>query len=219
MPASGGGLVAILRGLKPDQAVATAEALHAAGVRTIEVPLNSPDPFASIRAMVAHAPLAGCWIGAGTVLTADEVRATHAAGGRLVVSPNCNPDVIREALRLSMDVMPGVATPTEAFTAIAAGAHTLKLFPASALGPGYLQAVRAVLPAGVRVYPVGGVGAANIYEWLVAGADGFGFGSELFRPEYGLEEVGRRARALVAALADGRARLARTSGARSSKAE
>ena len=191
-------LVAILRGLQPACAADTGRVLHAAGVRVIEVPLNSPDPFTSIASLVAQHE--DCLIGAGTVLDEDDVKRTHAAGGRLIVAPNCNPDVIRSALDLGMEVMPGIATPTEAFAAIRAGATKLKLFPAVTYGTQFLQALRAVLPAGIRMYPVGGVGAADIPGWLAAGAAGFGFGSELFRPEYDLPEVGRRASGLVQAL-------------------
>jgi 2-dehydro-3-deoxyphosphogalactonate aldolase len=191
-------LVAILRGLQPARAADTGRVLHAAGVRVIEVPLNSPDPFTSIASLVAQHE--DCLIGAGTVLDEDAVKRTHAAGGRLIVAPNCNPDVIRSALDFGMEVMPGIATPTEAFAAIRAGATKLKLFPAATYGTQFLQALRAVLPAGIRMYPVGGVGAADIPGWLAAGAAGFGFGSELFRPEYELPEVGRRASRLVQAL-------------------
>ena len=191
-------LVAILRGLQPACAADTGRVLHAAGVRVIEVPLNSPDPFSSIASLVAQHE--DCLIGAGTVLDEDDVKRTHAAGGRLIVAPNCNPDVIRSALDLGMEVMPGIATPTEAFAAIRAGATKLKLFPAATYGTQFLQALRAVLPAGIRMYPVGGVGAADVPGWLAAGAAGFGFGSELFRPEYDLPEVGRRASGLVQAL-------------------
>jgi 2-dehydro-3-deoxyphosphogalactonate aldolase len=199
--------VAILRGLDPARAIGVADALLAAGVRTLEVPLNSPDPFTSIRALSAHCGAAGCLVGAGTVLTVEDVRQTHAAGGRLVVAPNCNAGVIREAVRLSMAVMPGVATATEVFAALDAGARDLKLFPAAPLGPAYLRAIGAVLPAGVRIYAVGGIGADYIYEWLAAGAAGFGFGSELFRPDYTLEDIGRRARALQDAWTTARGRL------------
>ena len=190
-------LVAILRGLEPVRAIETGRVLHAGGIRVIEVPLNSPDPFASISALASS--LGDCLIGAGTVLDKDAVNRTHAAGGRLVVAPNCDPEVIRTALDLGMEVMPGIATPTEAFAAIRAGATKLKLFPASAYGPKFLQALRAVLPKGVRMYPVGGVGAADIPTWLAAGADGFGFGSELFRPDYDLQEIGQRATRMVQA--------------------
>lgn len=192
-------LVAILRGLEPERSVATAAVLRAAGIRIIEVPLNSPDPFTSIAALAAACG-SECLIGAGTVLDLDAVRRTHAAGGRLIVAPNCDPDVIRGALQLGMQVMPGIATATEAFSAIRAGATQLKLFPAVTYGPRHLQALRAVLPPGVRVFPVGGVGAAEIPAWIGAGAAGFGFGSELFRPDYDLAEIERRARQLVQAL-------------------
>ena len=199
--------IAILRGVEPAQATAVAEVVRAAGIGAIEVPLNSPAPFDSIRALAAHPPLAGCLLGAGTVLTVEEVRRTHEAGGRLIVAPNCNPAVIAEARRRSMNVMPGVATATEAFAAIEAGATTLKLFPAASLGPSYLKALGAVLPKGTRVYAVGGVAAPQIYEWLAAGAAGIGFGSELFRAGLSLEEIAQRAHTLVAALDEARRRL------------
>jgi 2-dehydro-3-deoxyphosphogalactonate aldolase len=200
------GLVAILRGIEPARAVDTTAVLYAAGIRVIEVPLNSPDPFASIAALAAtHG--SDCLIGAGTVLDIEAVRRTHEAGGRLIVAPNCDPQVIHGALQMGMQVMPGIATATEAFSAIRAGATYLKLFPAVTYGPRHLQALSAVLPSAVRVFPVGGVGAADIPAWLAAGAAGFGFGSELFRPEYDLPEIERRARQLVQALQSARSRL------------
>jgi 2-dehydro-3-deoxyphosphogalactonate aldolase len=192
-------LVAILRGVQPARVVEIAGVLRAAGIRIIEVPLNSPEPFESVAALVA-AHGSDCLIGAGTVLDMDAVRRTHAAGGRLIVAPNCDPEVIRGAVQMGMQVMPGIATATEAFSAIRAGATQLKLFPAATYGPRHLQALRAVLPAGVRVFPVGGIGAAEVPAWLSAGAAGFGFGSELFRPEYDLPEIERRARQLVQAV-------------------
>ena len=192
-------LVAILRGVEPARVVDIAGVLRATGIRIIEVPLNSPDPYTSIAALAA-AHGSECLIGAGTVLDLDAVRRTHAAGGRLIVAPNCDPEVIRKALQMGMQVMPGIATATEAFSAIRAGATQLKLFPAVSYGPRHLQALRAVLPPDVRVFPVGGIGAAEIPAWLAAGAAGFGFGSELFRPEYELPEIERRARQLVQAL-------------------
>jgi len=197
-------VVAILRGVEPTRVVAIAERLWAAGIRMIEVPLNSPEPFASISALVA-ARGSDCLIGAGTVLDLAAVRNTHAAGGRLIVAPNCDAEVIRGALQLGMEVLPGIATATEAFAAIHAGATRLKLFPAVTYGPRHLQALRAVLPPGTAVLPVGGVGAADIPGWLAAGAAGFGFGSELFRPEYDLQEIERRARQLLQALRAARA--------------
>jgi 2-dehydro-3-deoxyphosphogalactonate aldolase len=192
-------VVAILRGVQPTRVTEIADVLCTAGIRIIEVPLNSPDPFTSIGKLVA-ARGSDCLIGSGTVLDVEAVRNTHAAGGRLIVAPNCDPEVIREGLRLGMTVLPGIATPTEAFTAIRAGATHLKLFPASTYGPSHLRALRAVLPAGVSVWPVGGVGVADIPGWLAAGASGFGFGSELFRPEYSPSDIEQRARQLTSAL-------------------
>ena len=206
LPSGDDALIAILRGVLPDRAARVAKVVFAAGIRVIEVPLNSPDPFASIAAL-AHDLPADCLMGAGTVLTTDEVRRTHAAGGRLVVSPNCEPDVIREATRLAIQVLPGIATPTEAFCAIGAGARHLKLFPAISYGPRHLQALRTVLPSGTYIFPVGGVAPEHIPDWLAAGAAGFGFGSELFRPEYSLAEVAQRAQRLVHALREARRRL------------
>jgi 2-dehydro-3-deoxyphosphogalactonate aldolase len=197
-PGAGLGLVAILRGVQPERAVAIGEVLYGAGIRVIEVPLNSPDPYASIAAL-AGSQRPDCLIGAGTVLQPDDVRRSHAAGARLVVAPNCDAAIIQGALRLDMQVMPGVATATEAFNAVAAGATLLKLFPAATYGPRHLQALRAVLPAQAQVYAVGGIGAADMAEWLEAGAAGFGLGSELFRPHYSLAEIEQRARLLVGA--------------------
>jgi 2-dehydro-3-deoxyphosphogalactonate aldolase len=199
-------LVAILRGVSPSHAIAVGDALYRAGIRIIEVPLNSPDPFTSIAKLAAHRT---DWtIGAGTVLSVDDVNRTRQAGGRLIVSPNCNPEVIRHALQLTLRVMPGIATATEAFSAIAAGARQLKLFPAVTYGPGHLAALRAVLPTDVEVFPVGGIGGQDIPRWLGVGAAGFGFGSELFRPDYELADIAQRASGLVRALQEARNRLA-----------
>ncbi len=191
-------LVAILRGLTPARAVDVGRTLFAAGIRAIEVPLNSPQPFDSIRLLTAQFGDT-CLCGAGTVLTIDDVQKTFDAGGRLIVSPNCDPEVIAAALRLGMTVLPGIATATEAFAAIRAGATRLKLFPAATYGSRHLKALKDVLPPSVGVLPVGGVGADDIAEWLQAGAAGFGFGSELFKPAYTLEEITERARRVVAA--------------------
>jgi len=201
-------LVAILRGVTPEKVVAIADALYDAGIRKIEVPLNSPEPFASISRGAAL-QRTDWLVGAGTALNVDDVRRTHAAGGRLIVSPNCNTDVIRGALQLGMEVMPGIATATDAFNAIDAGAKHIKLFPAVTYGPRHLEALRAVLPTDVGVFPVGGVGAQDIAGWLGAGAAGFGFGSELFRPNYTLAEIEQRARHLVQTLQEARSRLNR----------
>jgi len=202
-------LVAILRGVDPQRVMDVAKVLYAADIRIIEVPLNSPKPFDSIAALSAGLG-SDCLVGAGTVLTADEVRRVHAAGGHLIVSPNCDAEVIRTALQLGMQVLPGVATATEAFGAMRAGAKHLKLFPASSYGPKHLQALRTVLPAGTGVLAVGGVGAEHIADWLAAGAAGFGFGSELFRPEYALSEIERRAQLLVRTLREARKTITTT---------
>jgi 2-dehydro-3-deoxyphosphogalactonate aldolase len=194
-------LVAILRGVLPQNVVAIGDILYEAGIRKIEVPLNSPDPFASITAL-AKRSLPGLTVGAGTVLDIDQVRRTHEAGGRLMVSPNSHGPVIEHAVELGMEVMPGFATATEAFAAIAAGAKKIKLFPAVTYGTKHLQALRAVLPPDVEVYPVGGISAQDIPAWLAAGATGFGFGSELFKPDYSLEDIDKRAKTMVSALRD-----------------
>jgi 2-dehydro-3-deoxyphosphogalactonate aldolase len=191
-------LVGILRGVVPEKVIAVAKALYGAGFRVIEVPLNSPQPFVSISALTSALP-ADCLVGAGTVLTGQDVHRTHAAGGRLVVAPNCDEQVIGEALKLGMRVMPGIATATEAFSAARAGATQLKLFPASSHGPQHLRALCTVLPKEIKISPVGGVTAEQIPGWLAAGAAGFGFGSELFRPEYSIDEVRHRAELLMRA--------------------
>jgi 2-dehydro-3-deoxyphosphogalactonate aldolase len=200
-------LVAILRGVLPERVIAVANVIYAAGFRAIEVPLNSPDPFKSIAALAGSAK-PDCWVGAGTVLNPGDVRRTHAAGGRLIVAPNVDAEVIGEAIKLGMQVLPGVATATEAFAALRAGARQLKLFPASTYGPRHLTALRAVLPREAGLLAVGGVAADQIADWLIAGACGFGFGSELFRPEYPLEDIERRARLLVRTFRDARSRRA-----------
>ena len=190
-------LVAILRGVRPDEVEAIGDALVAAGIGAIEVPLNSPEPLASISRLARRLPDA--LVGAGTVLTRGEVEEVSEAGGRLVVSPNMEPSVIAHARGLGMVSLPGVFTPTEAFAALRAGADGLKLFPASLLGPAGVKAVRAVLPPATQVYAVGGVEVGNMAEWLAAGTDGFGIGSALFKPGMGAAEVGERAAAFVAA--------------------
>ena len=192
-------LVAILRGLTPQRAPEVGAALVGCGFRTIEVPLNSPRPFDTIK-LLSQAHGANCLIGAGTVLTAAEVDRVHGAGGRLVVAPNCDGQVIRRAIELGMRVLPGIATATEAFAAVKHGATELKLFPASTYGSAHLKALKSVLPKHVKVFPVGGIGSQDIAGWLASGADGFGFGGELFKPAYTLAELTKRAQDLVQAL-------------------
>jgi 2-dehydro-3-deoxyphosphogalactonate aldolase len=194
-------LVAILRGLTPARAPEVGAALIGCGFRTIEVPLNSPEPFDTIR-LLAQVQGATCLVGAGTVIVPAEVDRVHAAGGRLIVAPNCDADVIRRALELKMRVLPGIATATEAFSAVRAGATELKLFPASSYGTGHLKALKSVLPKHVKIYPVGGIGSQDIAAWLASGADGFGFGGELFKPAYTLAELEKRAQDLVQAMRD-----------------
>ncbi len=197
-------LVAILRGLEPERAVAVGEVLVEAGFDIIEVPLNSPDPLASIAALVeALGPRA--LVGAGTVLAEAEVDALAAIGAGLVVSPNGNPAVIRRTAALGMVSLPGTFTPTEMFAAIAAGATGLKLFPAEAASPAVIKAVRAVLPPQVPLFAVGGISAANMGDYLAAGAAGFGIGGSLFRPSKPLADIAADARAIVAAFRAARA--------------
>jgi 2-dehydro-3-deoxyphosphogalactonate aldolase len=191
-------LIAILRGVTPGEVVAVGEALFDAGFRLIEVPLNSPEPLESI-ARLAKALANRAVIGAGTVLRVAEVAAVRSAGGAMIVSPNIHVEVIAATKQSGMVSLPGFATPSEAFAALEAGATALKLFPAEGATPAVLKAIRAVLPAGVRVLPVGGITPASMGPWLDAGAAGFGIGSALYAPGVAPDEVARRARTFIAA--------------------
>ena len=192
-------VVAILRGVTPGEVVAIGAALVGAGIRMIEVPLNSPDPFASIAALQAEFGDRAL-IGAGTVLDAASVDRLAATGAGLLVAPNTDPAVIARGVERGLEVMPGFVTPSEAFAALAAGARKLKLFPALAQGPAYLKAIREVLPGDAGVWAVGGVDAGNIAGWLAAGAQGVALGGALYRPGMSPEDVAGRARDMIAAL-------------------
>jgi 2-dehydro-3-deoxyphosphogalactonate aldolase len=191
------GLVAILRGLKPQEAVDIGSAIFEAGIEAIEVPLNSPEPFTSIESLVAKLPKA--LIGAGTVLTPRDVDRLHDAGGRLLVSPNIDAGVMNRANHHGMVTMPGIFTPTEAFQAIGLGASALKFFPASVLGPGGIAAIKAVLPAETIVGVVGGVSETDFAGYAKVGVRTFGLGSSLFKPGMSVAEVRDRAHAAVSA--------------------
>lgn len=189
-------LVAILRGLDPAEAVDVAKVLYAAGFRALEVPLNRPGAIEAIAAIV-QLNLPDTLVGGGTMLTVAHVEAVHAAGGRLMVSPNCVPAVIRRAAELGMYCAPGVATPTEAFAALDAGAHALKIFPAESVGYGGVKALKSVLPAGTPVWPVGGVAPDTMAAWVKAGATGFGIGGALYTPGVTLGQLKERAESFV----------------------
>ncbi len=191
-------LIAILRGISPDEAVAAAGALIEAGITRIEVPLNSPDPIASIEAMTDTYGR-NAVIGAGTVLDPGQVQDIHGAGGRLIVSPNFDELVVRATVAAGMQSFPGVLTPSECFAALKAGATGLKVFPAFQTGTEGLKALRAVLPVDTQVYMVGGVGPGNFQDWRRAGANGFGLGTSLYVPGRSVADLAARAREAVAA--------------------
>jgi 2-dehydro-3-deoxyphosphogalactonate aldolase len=192
-------VVAILRGVKPEEAVSIGTALVSAGVSLIEVPLNSPQPFDSIARLV-NALGSRATIGAGTVLDCAEVAELARIGAQLVVSPNCDPAVIAASLATGMTPMPGVMTPSEAFSAIKAGATRLKLFPAGSISPAHCRALREVLPPGTGVWAVGGIDAGNLGSWFDAGCEGIGLGGSLYRPGDTPDEVRTKAEKIIAAL-------------------
>ena len=197
------GLIAILRGLRPQEAQAIGNVLYDAGFRVLEVPLNSPQPYDSIRILRDSLP-ADCLVGAGTVLTPEQVEQVKAAGGQVIVMPHSDAKVLRAAKAAGLYLSPGVATPTEAFAALAEGAHVLKMFPAEQMGPAVVKAWLAVLPAGTLLIPVGGITLDNMQVFLEAGVSGFGLGSGLFKPGMSPEDVAVRAKAYVHAWDTGR---------------
>ncbi len=190
-------LVAILRGLKPEEALDVGQAIVKAGFHILEVPLNSPDPLRSIQILAAAFPHA--LVGAGTVTTAQQVRDIKAAGGQLIISPHLDDNVVCEAVNLGLISLPGVATPSEAFRAITLGAHGLKLFPAEMISHAVVKSMRAVLPMHIRLIPVGGIGTHNMADYRNSGASGFGIGSALFAPGKSAQAVGESAAAFVQA--------------------
>jgi 2-dehydro-3-deoxyphosphogalactonate aldolase len=198
-------LIAILRGLKPERAIAVADVLVEAGFRIIEVPLNSPDPLVSIR-RIAEKYAEHVVVGAGTVLSSEDVSAVVDAGGQIIVAPNMNPRVGAKALELGAKWCPGVATPSEAFEALELGAAVLKFFPAEMIPPAAIRAMRAVLPLQAQIAVVGGVAPDTMDEYLAAGANSFGLGSALFKPDYEMDELQERAVAFVSALSRYRSR-------------
>jgi len=192
-------VVAIIRGVKPDQVVEIGEAILEAGIGIIEVPLNSPDPFDSIKRL-SDALGERCVTGCGTLINKKDAERVANAGGQIAVTPNTDPEVVKRCLELGLTPMPGWATPSEAFAAYRAGARYLKLFPAATYGPGHINAVRAVLPPEVKILAVGGVGAENAKQWLAAGIDGFGIGSEIYKAGRSADEVRQRAFEVVTAI-------------------
>lgn len=195
-------LVAILRGVRPNEVCAIAAALEREGIVIVEVPLNSPDPLDSIARLRPFGDR--LLIGAGTVTTTAQVAQVAVAGGRLIVTPHADPSIVTAARSRGLLAIPGFFTPAEAFALLAAAADALKLFPAEAASPAMLRSIRAVLPAGTAILPVGGIGAANMTDWLAAGAAGFGVGSSVYGPGDTPETVGAKARALITALARAR---------------
>jgi 2-dehydro-3-deoxyphosphogalactonate aldolase len=193
-------IIAILRGIRPVEAIEVGQTLYDNGIRVLEVPLNSPDPLASIERLRGHLP-SDATVGAGTVLSVQQVRDAAKVGSQVIVSPNADRAVIAATLDAGMFSYPGAATPTEAFTAVAAGAHTIKIFPAEQVGIAGMKAWASVVPAAVSFYPVGGITASNAPAWLQAGAAGLGVGSWLYRPGTSPSTLADRASAMVRAAA------------------
>jgi 2-dehydro-3-deoxyphosphogalactonate aldolase len=191
-------IIAILRGIAPDDAQAIGGALIETGITTIEIPLNSPRPLESI-ALLAKAFGSVATIGAGTVLSVQQVRDVASAGGRIIVSPSFDAEVVQETKSLNMASWPGVLSPTECFSALKAGADGLKIFPCSVLGPSGVKAIRAVLPPETSVYAVGGAGPANFADWIAAGVNGFGIGTALYQPGHSVAQVRQAAVDIVRA--------------------
>ena len=192
------GIIAILRGVTPSEVIAVTQTLYAAGVRIVEVPLNSPEPFASIELLAKNFD-DKMVVGAGTVLSEQDVNLLKEHGGQISVSPDCNPATIARAVALGLEPLPGVFTPTEAFAAIRAGSKHLKLFPAEAASPLTIKAWKAVLPKHVQIHAVGGVTPENMKDWLSVGATGFGIGSALYKPGMALSKISESAHKLVTA--------------------
>jgi 2-dehydro-3-deoxyphosphogalactonate aldolase len=192
-------IVAIIRGVTPDEVGPIAEALYNSGVRIVEIPLNSPDPLESLSRM-ARDWKGRLWCGSGTVLGVGQVEQVKAAGGQFVVSPDTKPVVIRRCVELGLEPMPGFASSTEMFQAVDAGARYLKLFPAVTYGPAHVSSLSPVVPKGVRIMAVGGVGAKDMAAWWAAGTRGFGMGGELYKPGWNAEQVFDKARAVVTAM-------------------
>ena len=191
-------IIAILRGIKPEEAASICEAILEAGITTIEIPLNSPRPLESIG-LLAKRFGSVATIGAGTVLSAHEVRDVASAGGKIIVSPSFDADVVRESKSLKLESWPGVLTPSECFAALKAGADGLKIFPCSVLGPAGVKAIRAVLPPETAVYAVGGAGPENFADWFAAGVNGFGIGSALYKPGQSAAQLRQVSREIVRA--------------------
>ena len=195
-------IIAILRGLKPEEALDIGEALVSAGIKILEVPLNSPQPLVSI-ARLAKAMSGRAFVGAGTVLSVEDAKAVHSAGGELIISPNVNVDVIAQSKKLGLMSLPGFFTPTEAFAALGAGADCLKIFPGELATAAYVKAITAVLPKATRLLLVGGVSVENIAAWKQSAIAGFGIGSSLFKPGDTATAVEAKARAMIDAYRGG----------------